>query len=92
MTTPKPALPEPMPACSHCGFPLPKHGGGLRYYGTHTARQEHECLPKPDPQLCAFYSVDTFPALVAAMERHIEKLQSKLPPNDMPALTKTRFA
>lgn len=31
-------------ACSHCGFPLPKHGGGLRHYGTHTAHQESECL------------------------------------------------
>lgn len=47
---------------------------------------------QPDKQLCAFYSVDTFPALVVAMERHIEKLQAKLPPNDMPATTKTRFA
>ena len=30
--------------CSHCGFPLPRHGSGLRHYGTHTAHQEHECL------------------------------------------------
>lgn len=30
--------------CSHCGFTLPKHGGGLRHYGTHTAHQEAECL------------------------------------------------
>ncbi len=30
--------------CSHCGFPLPRNGGGLRHYGTHTAHQESECL------------------------------------------------
>jgi hypothetical protein len=32
------------PRCSHCGFPLPASGGGLRHYGTHTAHQESECL------------------------------------------------
>lgn len=36
--------PQPAPTCSHCGFTLPKHGGGLRHYGTHTAHQEAECL------------------------------------------------
>lgn len=46
----------------------------------------------PDKQLCTFYGVDTFPALVEAMEHHIKKLQAKLPQNDMPAATKTRFA
>ena len=30
--------------CSHCGFPLPASGGGLRHYGTHTAHSENECL------------------------------------------------
>lgn len=30
--------------CSHCGFPLPASGGGLRHYGTHTAHAESECL------------------------------------------------
>lgn len=35
---------EPAPLCSHCGFTLPKHDGGLRHYGTHTAHQENECL------------------------------------------------
>lgn len=39
-----PALPEPVPLCSHCRFPLPKHGGGLRYFGFTTAHQENECL------------------------------------------------
>jgi hypothetical protein len=34
---------------------------------------------KPDPQLCKFYAVSTYPELVAAMERHIAKLQAKLP-------------
>ena len=47
---------------------------------------------EPDKQLCTFYGVDTFPALVEAMEHHIKKLQAKLPQNDMPAATKTRFA
>ena len=32
------------PLCSHCGFPLPEYGTGLRHYGTHTAHQESECL------------------------------------------------
>jgi hypothetical protein len=36
--------PLPAPLCSHCGFTLPKHIGGLRHYGTHTAHQEWECL------------------------------------------------
>jgi hypothetical protein len=36
-------------------------------------------LPQPDPQLCKFYDVTTFPELVAAMEEHILKLQTKLP-------------
>jgi hypothetical protein len=36
--------------------------------------------PEADPQLLKFYQVETFPDLVLAMERHIEKLQSKLPP------------
>ena len=35
--------------------------------------------PLPDPQLCKFYAVETWPELVAAMERHINKLQAKLP-------------
>lgn len=47
---------------------------------------------EPDTQLCTFYGVYTFPALVEAMEHHIKKLQAKLPQNDMPAATKTRFA
>lgn len=33
-----------MDNCSHCGFPLPRNGSGLRHYGTHTAHQESECL------------------------------------------------
>jgi hypothetical protein len=33
----------------------------------------------PDPQLCKFYEVETYPELVANMELHIEKLQAKLP-------------
>lgn len=40
----EPALPEPAPLCSHCRFPLPKHGGGLRHFGFTTAHQENECL------------------------------------------------
>lgn len=36
--------PRTAPLCSHCGFSLPKHGGGLWHYGTHTAHQEYECL------------------------------------------------
>ena len=41
------------------------HGGGV----------------EPDPQLCKFYDVDTYPKLVASMAHHIEKLQAKLPPS-----------
>ena len=33
---------------------------------------------QPDQQLCSFYQVDSFPALVAAQEQHIQKLQAKL--------------
>lgn len=36
--------------------------------------------PLPDAQLCRFYDVNNFPDLIAAMDHHIEKLQSKLPP------------
>lgn len=39
-----PEQPEPARLCSHCGFTLPKHGGGLREYGFHTAHRESECL------------------------------------------------
>ena len=35
--------------------------------------------PSPDQQLCRFYDVTTFPDLVEAQSRHIEKLQAKLP-------------
>lgn len=35
---------------------------------------------QPDPVLCSFYQVETFPDLVKAMEHHIEKLQAKVPP------------
>lgn len=35
---------EELSLCSHCGFPLPKGGSGLRHYGTHTAHQESTCL------------------------------------------------
>lgn len=35
--------------------------------------------PAPDPQLCKFYGVETYRALVEAQARHIEKLQAKLP-------------
>lgn len=34
----------------------------------------------PDPVLCNFYQVETFPDLVAALVHHIEKLQAKVPP------------
>lgn len=30
--------------CSHCGFLLRGNSSGWRYYGTHTAHQETECL------------------------------------------------
>ena len=36
-------------------------------------------------QLMKFYAVDTLEALVEAQARHIEKLQAKLPPNDISA-------
>lgn len=35
---------------------------------------------QPNPQLCKFYSVTTYPELVAQMDRHITRLQAKLPP------------
>ena len=39
-----------------------------------------KCKPnvQPDPQLCSFYQVDSFPALVTAQEQHIQKLQAKM--------------
>lgn len=43
-----------------------------------------------DPQLCTFYGVKEFPALVAAMERHIERLQAELPKDSQPAFTRVR--
>ena len=33
---------------------------------------------EPNPQLCKFYDVSTYPDLVAAMEHHITKLQEKI--------------
>lgn len=44
----------------------------------------------PDPQLLKFYAVSDYPSLVAAMLRHIEKLQSKLPKDGQPLLTRVR--
>lgn len=41
---------------------------------------EAPTTPPPDPQLCKFYAVETWPELVAAMLHHITKLQAKLPP------------
>lgn len=41
-------------------------------------------------QLMQFYDVDTIDALVLAQAQHIERLQSKLPPNDMPIRTHVR--
>jgi len=35
-------------------------------------------LPRPDPELCKFYKVESYPDLVNAMEHQIMKLQSKL--------------
>jgi len=46
----------------------------------------------PDPQLCKFYEVETYPDLVANMARHIEKLQAKLPPTRDEQPGKARFA
>jgi hypothetical protein len=43
------------------------------------AQDEAGEAARPDPQLCKFYAVSTFPELVAAMEYHIAKLQAKLP-------------
>jgi hypothetical protein len=41
----RPVRPSPSEwRCSHCGFALPRDGGALRHYGTHTAHQESECL------------------------------------------------
>lgn len=42
---------------------------------------------EPDPQLCKFYDVTTFPELVAAMEAHILRLQAKLPKSTEPFYT-----
>lgn len=52
--------------------------------------QTAESGEAPDAQLCEFYQVSTFSDLVATMERHIEKLQAKLPRNDQPAFTRVR--
>jgi hypothetical protein len=38
----------------------------------------HALSGVPDPQLCTFYQVSTFPDLVREMECHITKLQEKL--------------
>jgi len=45
---------------------------------------------EPDQQLCRFYQAQTFPELVSAMERHIERLQDKLPRGEQPAFTRAR--
>ena len=63
---------------------LCEESGVPRYPGTCMAVSEYigedqPVQPEPDPQLCKFYQVETFPALVEAMERHIEKLQAKMP-------------
>lgn len=48
---------------------------------------------EPDTQLCKFYDVATYPDLVAAMEKHITKLQARTPPLTGEAFTqKPRFA
>lgn len=39
-----------------------------------------------------FYSVSTLQELVLIQARHIERLQEKIPPTQMPITTKTRFA
>lgn len=39
---------------------------------------------EPDPQLCRFYGVDSFPALVEAQEKHIVKLQKKVAATEKP--------
>lgn len=47
-------------------------------YLTNTDRPSQAASP-PDPWLCKFYQVETYPALVEAQAKHIEKLQAKLP-------------
>lgn len=53
---------------------------------TNAATPTAEPAGEPDPQLCKFYQVKTYPELVAAQAHHIEKLQAKLPPlrNEQP--------
>lgn len=61
---------EPLaaPMCSHCGFTLPKHGGGLRHYGTHTAHQESECFRLLHAE------IDRLRAEVASLRKDAERL------------------
>lgn len=52
---------------------LVKHDAAIEALKQALAQQD-----QPDQQLCSFYQVDSFPALVAAQEQHIQKLQAKL--------------
>lgn len=45
---------------------------------------------EPNTDLMSFYGVDSLAGLVKAQARHIEKLQSKLPNNDMPSFSRVR--
>src|SRR4051812_14338456 len=74
----------PRPPCAVCGTPYDKHGtyptcASHHYTATRAQELAEHAQDVPDPQLCKFYGVTTFPELVAAMERHITKLQTKLP-------------
>jgi len=53
-----------------------KHNAALRAALTEALAPTFQ----PDQQLCGFYQVSSFPELVTAMERHIDRLQAKLPP------------
>lgn len=55
------------------------------------AKAQVEALSMPDSQLCSFYEVSSFSELVAAQERHIEQLQSKLPNIQFPYTTQVRI-
>lgn len=45
---------------------------------------------RPDPQLCQFYGVSTYPQLVEAQEYHIQKLQGEVSKHNREQLTPTQ--
>lgn len=79
---------EPTSCCGHASdcavhnepaYPLNESSSPEHTSSTARDFRPVGAAPLPDTQLCQFYGVDNFPDLVAAMEKHIEKLQAKLP-------------